>query len=650
MCGLAGFIDLSQSVNFKATPDFVNFISQRGPDNISCVLNDNKRAKYISFNSESLSKGYNKLFYGHFHSRLTLTGGGVEGNQPFRSTNLQDNSIWTHNGQIYNHKKLRELLKDDYNFKSNSDSEIFGPLLWRYGVESLGLIEGQFALVHHDTSSKSITLSRDRYGQKPLYFIIKESILIYGSSVNILASLIDSLDINFEWKISDEGLVAYIQNDFIPPPLSLWKGLNRLMPGEVLVFDYSDKKFTAQLSDSIWNLKVQAKSKLKELTDPKTFKVLHEKFIEDATASDQNQRLAIGLSGGLDSTSIALATLKHKYRIDYLTLTASENSNEVNRIKQLSEHLDLPNIKYIKSCSPDPKNSLMNCFYFLSEPTFNLHDIMIRDMLYSKVNKTTRIFLSGGHADFMLANGGGFWEFFKNSSYFQRQSRTRQLIRRIKYKLAGRFPSVIHSFGFVLNTDSNTFCTLKHTPNARLYRSMNTAFGFIKPSSRLGNVAVARVLLERSYLMMLDDEIGLKYNLDVRDCFLNSKLSDFINQCGQMNIFGPTAIATGSYYVKQTDHKPLLRFYISSFSRQLSEWLHLIDKRSWGSALDKEQVSSAISNFKLEREVKTVYNYLRLKVAENIASVNDETQLSNRLYVLAAFISSKPFKVSIDPQ
>ena len=79
--------------------------------------------------------------------------------------------IITYNGEIYNHLKLRDEFLNDHRFQGNSDTETLIELIEKKGLSSsLKLIEGMFAFALWDQKEKTLSLIRDRFGEKPLYY------------------------------------------------------------------------------------------------------------------------------------------------------------------------------------------------------------------------------------------------------------------------------------------------------------------------------------------------------------------------------------------------------------------------------------------------------------------------------------------------
>ena len=150
MCGIAGFYGYYEGDlrdNIKST---LASISSRGPDSNGHY--------YESFNE---SKQILLL-----HTRLKIIDLDNRANQPFRFKNY----ILSFNGEIYNYLELKKhLISKGNTFISNSDTEVLIQHYDKYGYKGIDDFEGMFALSIFDKNDYSLVLSRDRFGEKPLY-------------------------------------------------------------------------------------------------------------------------------------------------------------------------------------------------------------------------------------------------------------------------------------------------------------------------------------------------------------------------------------------------------------------------------------------------------------------------------------------------
>ncbi len=166
MCGICGFMD-HRDGPISVTLDMLSRIRHRGPDQVGVYLNENIwQAKNINDLKGIRDEGPISLG----QSRLEIVGG-EKGVQPIKGDKL----TLVHNGEIYNHRELRELLADR-EMGSDSDSEVLLHLI-EYFYEcnlldavrkAMPLLDGMYAFAV--TDGKSLALARDPVGKKPIYF------------------------------------------------------------------------------------------------------------------------------------------------------------------------------------------------------------------------------------------------------------------------------------------------------------------------------------------------------------------------------------------------------------------------------------------------------------------------------------------------
>lgn len=150
MCGISGYFGKTRiNLNKK---DIINSLKHRGPDNQSIF------EKY----------DYNNLFLAF--SRLSIIDLNIRSNQPF----IYKNFIICFNGEIYNFKEIRESLKKKgISFSTNSDTEVLIKFIYHEGIEKINKLEGMWAFVLYDKKKDKLIFCKDRFGEKPLFFLKK---------------------------------------------------------------------------------------------------------------------------------------------------------------------------------------------------------------------------------------------------------------------------------------------------------------------------------------------------------------------------------------------------------------------------------------------------------------------------------------------
>ena len=175
MCGIAGSI-VNKNIERSKIFELLSLMKNRGPDN--------QAFKEFKFNKK-------KLYF--FSSRLKIVDRVDRSNQPMTF----DNFTIIFNGEIYNHEVLRKkIYKAGYKIKTKSDTEIILRLYQIYGANCVNYLEGMWALAIFDNYKNIIFLSRDRFGEKPLFYYRKNGEFCFGSQTIFIKKLISNNSFN----------------------------------------------------------------------------------------------------------------------------------------------------------------------------------------------------------------------------------------------------------------------------------------------------------------------------------------------------------------------------------------------------------------------------------------------------------------------
>lgn len=176
MCGIAGYFGKNK-ISDEQIKNCLSLMKRRGP-NHSAFKHFETKDKNIYF----------------LHSRLSIIDLEPRSHQPF-----QIGSQWIiFNGEVYNYLELKKNLQNlGYNFKTESDTEVFLAHFRHYGLKGLNQCDGMWAFAIFDEQSQEIILSRDRFGEKPLYYFEDTSGFYFASEPKFIFELLGhKLDIN----------------------------------------------------------------------------------------------------------------------------------------------------------------------------------------------------------------------------------------------------------------------------------------------------------------------------------------------------------------------------------------------------------------------------------------------------------------------
>ncbi|HET8860231.1 asparagine synthase (glutamine-hydrolyzing) [Marivirga sp.] len=271
----------------------------------------------ISLATETLEHrgpDFQKVFVGDFvalgHRRLSIIDLNPQSNQPMSAEDGRYQLVF--NGEIYNYKLLRqELESKGVQFKTESDTEVLLQLLIHEGKDALNILNGFFAFAFYDQQKEEMLVARDRFGIKPLYYLEDEDRFIFASELKAI------LKFGIEKTIDTTSLYTYLQLNYLPAPMSMVKGVKKLMPGKYAIV----KKKSIEIN-SYYELKNTFEKPFQgSYEDAQVqLKELMEKAVERRLVADVP--LGTFLSGGVDSSIISTIASKkvdglHTFSIGY---------------------------------------------------------------------------------------------------------------------------------------------------------------------------------------------------------------------------------------------------------------------------------------------------------------------------------------------
>jgi asparagine synthase (glutamine-hydrolysing) len=211
------------------------------------------------------------------------------GHQPIGNENGQVQVVL--NGEIFNFLELREqLLGRGHRFSTNSDTEVLVHLYEEMGRECVHMLNGMFAFAIFDARKRSLWIVRDRLGIKPLFFHQTAKSLYFSSDLNGLNEVVRA-------PLSATALTAYLGYSYVPGPLSIFEGVEKLLPGEELFIE--DNRVSRR---RYWTLPRQVNQRpVEELAEEL------DAILADAIRLQLQSDVPVGvfLSGGVDSSAVA---------------------------------------------------------------------------------------------------------------------------------------------------------------------------------------------------------------------------------------------------------------------------------------------------------------------------------------------------------
>lgn len=235
------------------------------------------------------------------HRRLAILDLSENGAQPMQSASGR--FVISYNGEIYNFGAVRDrLIRDGFvrHFKSTSDTEVILEAFEAYGLDAVKDMKGMFAIALYDKKEKALHLMRDRAGEKPLYYGMIGGKFAFASDLSCLKVLE-----GFTGELNREALSAFIRYKSIPQPLTIYRHIYKLLPGQILTIR---SPFTAPSFSTYWSARETA---LYGLAHPFAGSEMEaraelKRLLTEAVKGQMISDVPLGafLSGGIDSPLI----------------------------------------------------------------------------------------------------------------------------------------------------------------------------------------------------------------------------------------------------------------------------------------------------------------------------------------------------------
>ncbi len=294
MCGITGIFAFNEIGRFNL-PNLsraTEALDHRGPDHQNIYVDE---------------------FVGLGHRRLSIIDLSNAANQPMSAENGRYQLIF--NGEIYNYLELKkELTAFGINFDTESDTEVLLQLLIHEGKAALNKLNGFFAFAFYDLQKGEMLVARDRFGIKPLYYYEDEDRFLFASEMKSI------LRYGIAPQIDHNALYTYLQLNYLPAPKSMIKGVEKLMPGELLIVKKKqvEKETYYKLSDTFTDPFNGNYDDAKAVLREKLEAAVQKRLVADVP-------LGSFLSGGVDSSIIATLAKKHHHDLHTYSIGYSDN-------------------------------------------------------------------------------------------------------------------------------------------------------------------------------------------------------------------------------------------------------------------------------------------------------------------------------------
>jgi asparagine synthase (glutamine-hydrolysing) len=518
MCGIAGIVGTLDPKGSDIAA-MLQALAHRGPDGEGI------------FNDGLAALGHRRL------SIIDLEGG----RQPLCNA---EGTIWlVCNGEIYNYVELRGRLEArGHRFVTHSDCEVIIGLYEAYGDKLLEHLRGMFSFALWDSRKQRLLAARDHLGQKPFFYITQPNRFAFGSEIKALLALDPTLR-----QLNLAALDQYLALRIIAPPLTMFRGVHKLPPGNMLVLERGAQPVVRPYWDLQFTPKIETgEERLIDELDERIVESLRLHMVSDVP-------VGAFLSGGLDSSLLVAMLVKRLGVKDLPTFTIGlpykqfdEAPHALNVATRYgTQHHEL-------TIRPSLKEILPDLVWHLDEPSDPLSLCAYHVARFAR--KSVKVVIGGDGGDELF---GGYDRYYGNL-YAGYYSKVPEILRRQVlgpaltlipgagwYKSVGHQLRWLHRLSFLEGSeryaaslayfyfDTDRRKTIFTEASHAALAGADAERALRAPYEALAGDAVDRMLYADSKIrlpdhpVMISDRMTMAHGLEARSPFMDHRLAEF---------------------------------------------------------------------------------------------------------------------------
>lgn len=309
MCRIAGIADLTLTPDTLTTKvrAMCTILRHGGPDDEGIYIDD----AHVCLG----------------HRRLSIIDTGSGGHQPMSYGSGR--YVISYNGELYNYKEIRtELASKGFPCASESDTEVILAAYAAWGTAAFERFNGMFAFAIYDQHTKQLVLARDKSGIKPLYYATTATGLMFASEIRAFSEADPKFEADPTWP------VYFLAYGHLPEPVTTLKGVKPLEKGSYLLFDCRNGEHKKKCFYNYAFLeKTDDHDAVVNLIQQEMSAAVQRHLIADTP-------IGVFLSGGLDSSIIALLANKYKANLNTVSIYFKDNEFSEKKYQDLlQQHL-----------------------------------------------------------------------------------------------------------------------------------------------------------------------------------------------------------------------------------------------------------------------------------------------------------------------
>jgi asparagine synthase (glutamine-hydrolysing) len=443
------------------------------------------------------------------------------------------------NGEIYNHRSLRELLRArGHSLRSETDGEVIPHLYEEFGPDFAGRLDGIFAFALWDAPRETLMLARDQLGVKPLYYHARGGAVRFASELKALIA-----DPAVPRDLDLRGIDEYLTFRFTPAPHTLLEGVDKLEPATYTLF-----RAGAVTTKRYWDPKPVERTDLSLAEAASEFRERLRAAVRRQMMSDRP--IGAMLSGGIDSAAVVALMAESSSKVKTFTVgfEGGGDADETSLARQTAQLFDTEHHDTIVPLS-DFNRELEGVIELLEEPVGTSSAMGFREVA-RLARPLVPVLLSGQGADELLA---GYWRYVgewiasrtlgvvKGLHLERPVAATAQRVKTARLERglrALRYPDTLTRFVNIYSVFDAAQKRELYGAELRPYLSMNGAGPAARHVERYREKAAARDSLSQMMyvdtrlwlpddLLLVGDKMSMAESVEMRVPFLDRELVEF---------------------------------------------------------------------------------------------------------------------------
>ena len=374
MCGIAGILGVNPT-NVSTIKLMAEAQKHRGPDALHF------------WNDEKLALG---------HNRLSIIDLSESASQPMISN--CGNYVIVFNGEIYNYLELKKELEKEYDFVTDSDTEVLLAAYIKWNTKTLDKLNGMFSFAIWNKKANTLFSGRDRFGVKPFYFTFFENQFYFSSEIKALFAAGIS-------KKQNQKVWAnyYTFGTYGLPDETFFEGIQQLKAGHFFEIVFEKNLDFSVLKTQQWYNFPERISKIKQMSTEE-LKVCYEALLKDSIQLRFRADVPLGMnvSGGLDSSTLinlVSRNLPSQKNIQAFTFYSNdEKYDELPWVNELMKETAYPLHKVLLDYKEVP-DLIEKVSFYQDEPFGGFPTLAYSLLFESATEKGVKVILDGQGMD-----------------------------------------------------------------------------------------------------------------------------------------------------------------------------------------------------------------------------------------------------------